>query len=329
MGQIITNSGSGKISLKNFADSITWKGPNLIPNPTFNQENYYPYDGFDGNYTSGGTQNGTVIMRSYVHNSPLRYDPTNYATLFRKQFHKPYPPYDLLPFNAPLQNRIMKIMPVGQKFAAINTDDNLLRTISSAYTIGADTDLTSWTKYSAETFAGYYPFSIPASVTTVNFGCYVRIDKNNQLRPKNFGGIFINFRALSGDVTLAYRSYVNYIAICGNEVPTLLGDDDPYTIFRTDWSSNATSQWVGPNNSKVKVKKLSQVTQDDTYDGWKLLTGSASVPTFSTSNNDNVDGRANYVSLHMYLAESFVYLNNNDGVDTGPMYFYSPYLYFS
>ena len=325
MGKINTNLGSGKIILKNFSNSLSYNNPNLILNSQFNQENYYPYDGLDGNYSSTGT-NGSTIMRSYMHNSPLRYDPGTSNTLFRKQFHKMNSSYDLLPYNVPLQNRTMKIMPVGYKFTEVNTNDNLIRTISSKYEIGTDTDLTSWTKYSAEALgaATPNPISVPnAGVTTVNFGCYVRIDKNNQLRPKNFGGIFINFR------TGAYRSYVNYIAICGNEVPTLLGDDNPYTVFRTDWSSNATCQWVGPNNSKVKVKKLSQVVQDNTYDDWKLLTGSVAIPTFSTSDSDNADGRAQFVSLHMYLAESFVYLNNNDSVDTGPMFFYNPYLYFS
>jgi hypothetical protein len=324
MGKINTNAGSGKIILKNFSDSIDYDGPNLILNPKFNQENYYPYDGLDGNYNAIGSD-GSVIMRSYMHNSPLRYDPGTNNTLFRKQFHKINSSYDLLPYNAPLQNRTMKIFPVGRKFANVNTNDNLIRTISNSYNIGFDTDLTSWTKYSAEALtAANVPIAVPSrNVTTVNFGCYVRIDKNNQLRPKNFGGIFINFRKSN------FRSYVNYIAICGNEVLDLLGNDNPYTVFRTDWSSNATCQWVGPNNSKVKVKKLSQVYQDDTYDNWKLLTGSVAIPTFSTSDNDNADGRAEFVSLHMYLAESFVYLNNNDEVEVGPMFFYNPYLYFS
>jgi len=328
MGKINTNLGSGKIILKNFSNSLDHNLPNLILNPKFNQENYYPYDGLDSNYNAVGSD-GSVIMRSYAHNSPLRYYSETSNTLFRKQFHKINSSYDLLPYNAPLQNRTMKILPVGRKFANVNTNDNLIRTISSQYDIGIDTDLTSWTKYSAEALGSSSPYpvySIPIpsrGVTTVNFGCYVRIDKNNQLRPKNFGGIFINFRRIS------YRSYVNYIAICGNEVPTLLGDNNPYTVFRTDWSSNATCQWVGPNNSKVKVKKLSQVYQDDTYDNWKLLTGSVSIPTFSTADSDNENGIAQFVSLHMYLAESFVYLNNNDGVETGPMFFYNPYLYFS
>jgi hypothetical protein len=167
------------------------------------------------------------------------------------------------------------------------------------------------------------PISIPAGATTVNFGCSIRIAKNDQLRAKNFGGIFINFKRST------YRSYVNYIAVCGNEVPTLLGDDSPYTMFNTDFNSNATSQWLGPNTTKAKVKKLSQTVQDDTYDSWRIINGSATIPTFSTADNDATDGRAEYVSLHMYLAESFVYLNNNDNVDTGGMFFYNPYLYFS
>jgi hypothetical protein len=248
MGKLNTSTGSGKIILKNFSNSIDYNGPNLILNPEFNQENYYPYDGLDSNYNAVGSD-GSVIMRSYAHNSPLRYDPGTSNTLFRKQFHKINSSYDLLPYNAPLQNRTMKIMPVGNKFATVNTNDNLIRTISSSYIIGTDTDLTSWTKYSAEALNGVNtPVSVPTiGATTVNFGCYVRIDKNNQLRPKNFGGIFINFTRLTS------RSYVNYIAICGNEVPTLLGDDNPYTVFRTDWSSNAICQWVGPNNSKVNL----------------------------------------------------------------------------
>ncbi|NBW29131.1 hypothetical protein EBR37_01990, partial [bacterium] len=214
MGKLNTNTGFGKIILKNFSNSIDYNGPNLILNPKFNQENYYPYDGLDSNYNAVGSD-GSVIMRSYAHNSPLRYWNGTDNTLFRKQFHKINSSYDLLLYDAPLQNRTMKIMPVGRKFADLNTNDNLIRTISSSYNIGFDTDLTSWTKYSAEALtAAYVPIAVPSrDVTTVNFGCYVRIDKNNQLRPKNFGGIFINFRKSN------FRSYVNYIAICGNEVP--------------------------------------------------------------------------------------------------------------
>lgn len=333
----ITHKGLGKISIKNFADSISYNGLNLIKNPKFDQDNYYPYDGYDNNYY-GNTYDGSIIMSKYWHNSPLRYDPGGYATLFRKTFHIAKPPYNILPYDAQLQKRFMKILPVGNRFPTANTDLGLLRTISSVYSPaggGGDTDLTSWIKYSAETigsadmpltppfYLNAYPISVPATVTTVNFGCCVRIAKNDQLRPKNFGGIFINFKKST------YRSYVNYIAVCGNEVPTLLGDDSPYTMFNTDFNSNATSQWLGPNTTKAKVKKLSQTVQDDTYDSWRIINGSATIPTFSTADNDATDGRAEYVSLHMYLAESFVYLNNNDNVDTGGMFFYNPYLYFS
>jgi hypothetical protein len=329
----ITDRGLGKISVKNFADSISYNGPNLITNPNFDQDNYYPYDGYDNNYY-GNTVDGSVIMSKYLHNSPLRYDPSSYLTLFRKTFHIAKPPYDTLPYDSPLQKRFMKILPVGNRFVSVNTDLGLLRTISSVYSPaggGGDTDLTSWVKYSAETMgsqtwgrtAAKAPILIPAGATTVNFGCSIRIAKNDQLRAKNFGGIFINFKKST------YRSYVNYIAVCGNEVPTLLGDDNPYTMFNTDFNSNATSQWLGPNTSKVKVKKLSQTVQDDTYDSWRIINGSATIPTFSTADNDATDGRAEYVSLHMYLAESFVYLNNNDNVDTGGMFFYNPYLYFT
>jgi hypothetical protein len=336
MKNIYTNKGLGKISVKNFADSISYNGENLIKNSNFDQDNYYPYDGYDYNYY-GNSGDGSIIMSKYWHNSPLRYDAGSYRTLFRKTFHIPKPPYDLLPYNYPLQKRFMKILPVGNFFPTVNTDLGLIRTISSVYSPaggGGDTDLTSWVKYSAETI-GYrnlssaggpfyqYPISVPEGVTTVNFGCSVRIAKNDQLRAKNFGGIFINFKKST------YRSYVNYIAICGNEVPTLLGDDNPYTMFNTDFNSNATSQWLGPNTTKVKVKKLSQTVQDNSYDSWKIINGSVTIPIFSTADNDATNGRAEYVSLSMYLAESFVYLNNNDNVDTGGMFFYNPYLYFS
>ena len=336
MTNISTSKGLGKININNFGNSISDNVQNnLIQNSKFDQDNYYPYDGYDQNY-SGDATNGSVIMSKYWHNSPLRYDPSSYETLFRKTFHIAKPPYDILPYDSPLQQRFMKILPVGNRFADINTDLGLIRTISSVYSPangGGNTDLTSWVKYSAETvgsrtwgvFGGAEstPILVPAGATTVNFGCSVRIAKNDQLRPKNFGGIFINFKKST------YRSYVNYIAVCGNEVPTLLGDNSPYTTFNADSDSNAMSQWLGPNTSKVKVKKISQTVQDDSYDNWKIINGSVTIPTFSTAGNDATNGRAEYVSLHMYLAESFVYLNNNDNVDTGAMFFYNPYLYFS
>jgi hypothetical protein len=110
MRNISTSKGLGKININNFGNSVSDNVQNnLIQNSKFDQDNHYPYDGYDQNY-SGDATNGSVIMSKYWHNSPLRYDPGSYATLFRKTFHIAKPSYDILPYVLYEMSRLLLLL---------------------------------------------------------------------------------------------------------------------------------------------------------------------------------------------------------------------------
>jgi hypothetical protein len=97
--------------------------------------------------------------------------------------------------------------------------------------------------------------------------------------------------------------------------------------FDADYGSNAMCQWLGPNTSKVKVRRRSSILSST--DSIVTLYDTIDIPTFSAAGAqpDAVAGFPEYVSLQMFFAEWVAYLNNS-GILSGSIYFYEPFLYF-
>jgi hypothetical protein len=315
------NLGGGKLR--------TYK--NLILNSKFDVDNTFPYAGYDANYyIDGWVGGGSQILTNYYHNSPLFFEEAGYVTFANRTFHNINSPYNPLTFSDPLQPRLMKLYGAGSKFGRADNNTNYLKTITST-TSFTPTDSQSWVKYGVEQI-----IAIPPSATKIRYGVTYLVKSDDNLRLNNFGGLSLYFQKDPN------RSYVNFCYIrnesANAEISTLqsLYSSDIYTNFNSDLGSNAMCQWLGPNTTKVKIRKRSNVNLASVagglpqyLDNFQVLEDTIDIPTFSTSGGqpDANDGFPEYVSLQMFFAEWVGYLNNS-GINSGAIYFYQPFLYF-
>jgi hypothetical protein len=320
---------------------------NQILNSRFDADNQYPIaDGsrfYDGNYNgSGPAGTDSRILSYYEHNSPLLFeyeDPIlySYRTFANRTFHEINSPYEALPIGHNLQPRLLKMFGVGSRFGAPDsyysiapsTNGNVLKTITNTTNFTPSSG-ESWIKYGVAQY-----ISIPPWATKVRFGASFLVKNDDPFRQNNFGGIALSFRNTT-------RSYVNIYAVHNNitaaynftQLKTLedFYNTGTYSYFSADWGQNAMCQWMGPLNSRVKVRKLApfrNIQADFAYNKFHTVNFTVDIPTFSTTSDepDSHDGIAQDVCLEMFFAEHVPHLND-DEVDSGAIYFYKPFLYF-
>jgi hypothetical protein len=329
IGTITITSSSSKISIKkqNLGGGKIKTYSNLLSNSRFDKNNDYPYAGYDANYSMGGWANGgSLILSNYYHNSPVLYNINNYFTIANKTFHEINSPYNILPLGHAIQPRLLKMFGAGSKFGSLN-NTNYLKTITST-TSFTPTDNQSWTKYGVEEI-----IAIPSWAKKVKYGVKYLIISGDEFRFNNFGGLAVYFQKGMN------RSYVNLNMVRKeSSVDTSNLDDletlytlNNYVNFNTDAGSNALCQWLGPQTSKVKVRRRPSVyIGAPNLDVVNVLSDTIDIPTFSSSGGtpDANDGFPDYVSIQMFFAEWVSYLNNS-GIQSGAIYFYEPFLYFT
>ena len=310
------NLGGGKLKTYN----------NILLNSRFDKNNDYPFNGFDANYNIGGPlAGGSQILGNYYHNSPLFYDAGGYRTIANKTFHEINSPYTTLLYGHTLQPRLLKMFGAGSKFGALN-NTNYLKTITST-TSYTPTDNESWTKYGVEQI-----IAIPSWARKVKYGVKYLIISGDEFRFNNFGGLEVYFQKGSN------RSYVNLnmvrkpVSVDTTALDSLetLYTLNNYVNFDSAYA-NAMCQWLGPNTSRVKVKRRPSVYIDGSnLDIFNVLSDTIDIPTFSTSGGspDYNNGFPDYISIQMFFAEWVSYLNDS-GIQSGAIYFYEPFLYFT
>jgi hypothetical protein len=316
-----------------------------VLNSKFDKDNQYRTFKFDGNYNaSGPSQIDSRILSYYDHMSPLLFEFQDnilytFRTFANRTFHEINSPYNILPLNHELQPRLLKMFGAGSRFGvpdsyysiAPEANGNSLKTITSDPTTFSPTSGQSWVKYGVAQFV-----TIPSWATKVRFGVSYLVASNDQLRLNNFGGITLSFKKDN------FRSYNNVYAVHTTDFNdpnstnfsdlTNLYNTGTYSFFNADWGQNAMCQWMGPNNSRVKVRRLAEfedLVSNDKLDIFNTVNFTVNIPTFSTSYDepDSADGFADAVSLEMFFAESLEYLND-DEVNSGAIYFYKPFIYF-
>ena len=355
MGRLKANynsSKNNKISIKkqNLGGGKLRTYKNLILNSQFNADNQYPIaDGsffFDNNYSRAGDCNGgdaCTILTNYQHNSPLFYNPilSEFNTFANRTFHDINSPYTTLDVGHAIQPRLLKMFGVGSFFGRRyesgwgypnrgDGESNAYRTITNT-TAFLPSDSESWVKYGVE-----QKVPIPSWATKVVYGVKYLAKSDDLFRENNFAGLKLNFRSLfSPDPYIApHRNYVNVHLIrrsTAAAVDTLesLYGSNVYLYFDADSSSNAMCQWLGPNVTKVKVRKRSSNIIDSNTDSFIKIEDTIDIPTFSSSSAepDFGNGRPEFVSLEMFFAEWVSYLND-DTISSGSIYFYEPFIYF-
>ena len=312
------NLGGGKLKTHN----------NVLLNSKFNLDNTFPYAGYDANYSMGGpaVNGGNLILTNYYHNSPLFFEEFGYITFANRTFHNINSPYDLLTFADPLQPRLMKLYGAGSKFGRLDNNTNYLKTITST-TSYTPADNESWTKYGVEQI-----IAIPSWARKVKYGVKYLIISGDEFRFNNFGGLEVYFQKGIN------RSYVNLnmvrkpVSVYTTALDSLetLYTLNNYVNFDSAYA-NAMCQWLGPSTSRVKVKRKSSVYIDGSnLDTLNVLSDTIDIPVFSSSggNPDYNDGFPDYISIQMFFAEWVSYLNDS-GIQSGAIYFYEPFLYFT
>jgi hypothetical protein len=332
MGKIQASSSlvkTNKISIKrqNLGGGRIKTNKNSILNSRFELGYTPPYTSYDANYYRGGwLAGGSSILTNYYHNSPLFYEgsPQGYQTYANRTFHEINSPYDriLSPYDPlTLEPRLIKLYGVGSKFGRSDNNTNYLKTITSTTSL-TPTDSESWVKYGVEQIV-----AIPSWAKRIRYGVKYLVKGDDTFRENNFGGLVLYFQL--GDA----RSYVNTHIIKSSNSSTPISTleslytQNTYVNFDADYSSNAMCQWLGPNTSKVKVKRRSSILSST--DLIVTLSDTIDIPTFSAAGAqpDEVVGFPEYVSLQMFFAEWVAYLNNS-GIVSGAIYFYEPFLYF-
>ena len=334
-------SKNNRISFKkeNTGGGETISNKNYILNSKFDADNQYPIaDGsefFDNNYYLAGNCAGVSlcnILTNYRHNSPLFYImtyPENYHTFANRTFHEINAPYNILPIGHPIQPRLIKMFGAGTKFGITQSPFTI---INASSVVVSPSDSQSWVKYGVEQIV-----EIPSWANKVAYGVKYLAKNDDLFRGNNFAGLKLNFRLLDdpeNPFTIPYRNYVNVHLIrkaAATAVDTLesLYGTNTYKYFDNDLGSLATYQWLGPNVSKVKIRKRSSTIIDSNADKFMQIYDTIDIPTFSSSSGepDWGDGRPQFVSLEMFFAEWNTYLNN-DAVSSGSIYFYEPFIYF-
>jgi len=348
MGRLKVNSNlskDNKISIKkqNLGRGKIKTDKYYILNSRFDVDNSYPiYDGstyYDANYVAGGPiysdPASTKILTNYYHNSPLFYIPgPDYHTFANRTFHEVNSPYNILPIGHPIQSRLLKMFGVGSVLGKpLDNHTSYQRTITDE-TFASPSSVNSWLKYGVEQMV-----AIPPNAKKIKYGVTYLVKSDDNFRLNNFGGLVLYFQ--KG----IYRSYVNFNLVTNDYIYSPVSsycnlfngydkNTNLYKYFTT--SSNSRSQWLGPNINTVKVRKrniISLVRQlgghPEYLNNFTTLQDTIDIPTFSTSigNPDETNGFPEYVSLQMFFAEWEDYLNE-DGISSGSIYFYQPFLYF-
>jgi hypothetical protein len=168
--------------------------------------------------------------------------------------------------------------------------------------------------------------------THVKFGVFYKVNSTDQLRPKNFAGIFLNFtRNISYDIQPNnLSSYVNYAVIHGGDVD-LLGNSSNYTYLNNYLPSvyDARNQWI--SREIIKFKKLAQINQNSVLNNWQYLEYIVPIPTFSNNiadpdgTNGN-NGPSTRCTLNICFGENNSYLDDGSGINSGSVLFYYPFL---
>ena len=316
-----------------------------LSNPDFDQDNYPVWRSFNGVRTSGSAQNQTGDffkgIASWLHYSSLFN--SGYATYVGNQFLFPEEPYALDDFDGYPNKmpRIIKLYGATQYYNDLGTPDNTDTDRGSATTgvfteaspvrIVSNSALTSidgntpsnsssnWTRHEWSQIINI-PDNTGGNTYGVRFGAMVRVDPNDKLRNKNFGGMYIAQDA--NPATGVHTRHVSYFGIQHTNASWYL----PTGLIS---SAMAPYNWNGlhsvvPSSGNVPQYTPTSVTatqhamldQDD-YEEFKLV-----YYDFTPQAGTN---RTAIVSI--FFAENHSYLggSENPRPNSGSVQFYEPF----
>lgn len=318
---------------------------NILTNPNFDQDNYPVWRSWNGVPYGANVQNqvGDFFkgIAGWLHYSSLFN--SGYATYVGNQFLFPEEPYDLDDFDGypNKMSRIIKLYGAGQYYNNLGSVNNSntdrgssitgpftgaasVRIVSnSALTsIGSttpDNSSSNWTRHEWSQIVDI-PDDYGSTTYGIRFGAKVRVDPNDKLRNKNFGGIYCaeDRNSASG----SYERYVNYFGIQDTNanwyLPTgqLSSAQAPYN-WNGLYSQYPTSGNVNHlTPTSVTATQHAMLDQDD-YGEFKIV-----YYDFTPQSGTN-----RTLIFTLFFAENHSYLGGSESPipNTGSVQFFDPF----
>lgn len=294
----------------------------------------------NGNPAGTSSEGGITYTLPFKHYSPLFTNLSSYETLAPKYFPYASSPYPVDNYG-PRGPHLIKQFGTGSTLISFNNNfdrtfpDPPMRQITSN-PFGAGTTTTDWTKYEM-----YQIVDIPVGATVVNYGAMILCPGDDDLRPYNFGGMYI----FAGDPSGGKWS-VDFSAICGSSVPILPASQESFYINYKEETSDSLFMWAGPSfgsgelvnrwNSNLFLRgadvlvggtNTAQRPASD-YRTWTQLNVRIPLPLGGSGNAVN----NTKLGFSMYFAESRSYLSPPlipPTAQSGSIWIYDPYVVFS
>jgi hypothetical protein len=323
----------------------TGLGLEVAPNSVYSGTNYIVNSFFDSdNDYTVNTFNTSITSASWRFCSPLFTSTGDYKSFSRVYFLRNQFPYNDLGIGATVQKRVIKFAGTSSPLISFNNygyndilypsgfnrqfPDFPMRSITtntaqdgwSGGFNGNNQPQTpannDWAKYERYQF-----ISVPDGVNFATFGCMVQVPQGDDLRSLNFAGMYV----YSYDSATA-QTTADAIAITGSGVPSLIsgyfsnGQLVPmlynarfqWNGFKSDFTNGTFTRW----NDFSLVLPIQQ-EKSTGYRGWRQINKAITLPI----------GTSRILGVALYFAENHTYLNN-DGISSGSILFYNPYVTF-
>lgn len=315
-----------------------------LQNADFDQDNYPVWRSFNGVVTSGSAVNQTGDffkgIASWLHYSSLFN--SGYATYVGNQFLFPEEPYALDDFDGYPNKmpRILKLYGATQYYNNLGTPDNTdtdrgsgttgIFTQASPVRIVSNSALTSITGTTPSNSSSNWTrhewsqiLSVPddvASTNGVRFGAMVRVDPNDKLRERNFGGMYVAQDA--NPATGVFTRHVSYFGLQHTNATwslptgTISSAMSPYNWNGLHSVMPANGNVPQYTPTSVTATEHAMLDQDD-YGEFKLV-----YYDFTPQAGTN---RTVIVSL--FFAENHSYLGSSEipRPNSGSVQFYEPF----
>lgn len=308
----------------------------------------------------GATNLDNVQMSGWYFHSPMHISTNNYSSimlgnLFSKEAYNLVSTGQLLGYGDADQPRVLKLFGQGDRINAPGSRPSYNQDLDRLMVDGApfETPITCmgntndpaasvdnslqtgfWTRYDVcYNFGGKDGFtpSIPGGTTGISFGCYVKVESNDQLRDLNFGGVYI--KQITGtNYQTNHHTFMDILQVKGSgftQNPSLVGTTN-YALNSQgvsgcfNWGNGRAAIFFGGGQSsefklkedfprKTSARVLDSKLQSEAFD-WVLLSGET--PYLGGDFN-----------LALWYGENHSYLNG-DGVPAGAVHFSQPFVYF-
>jgi hypothetical protein len=319
---------------------------NELLNPTFINDNYpvgitfpdmeqsmsYKQNFGEQTYLAGWRHAGPVYPNGDA-------TTTSYFTTLSNQWLYSWQDYQLAPFLAGYIPRVLKLFGIGTLFPTGNTNpttNNLQAdrqnsstggatglakitsntTLSSIPTGSTSMDTTAIWVRSADWVANVFPDD---TETHVKFGAQIKIDANDKLRLNNFAGMFI-YEDVTGAGGVAERRVTTVIFKDASSTYVLPTGTLTLPMAQYNWNG-VDSQNYGTGGQNffgagiTTILNQYELDQDDYGDFTKV-----------TYYHELKAGTGRTVSMSLFFSENAKYMYDEDGVNSGAIQFYDPFI---